>query len=154
MATDPLISWTAPEHFYIEKKPDWYWAVGVVTLAMAAVAFIFGNTITGIFVITAAVALVLHASRPPRFITYGITDRGIVADDVLYPFLSLESFWIPHDEFPHKLIIKSRKTFMSLIVIYLDEIDPEKVREIMLSYIAETEHRESVIKHILERLGF
>ena len=151
---NPLISWSAPEHYYVEKKPDWYWAVGVITLAIAAVAFIFGNTITGIVVIVAAVALVLHASRPPRIVTYSITDRGIVANDVLYPFLSLESFWIPHDEFPPKLIIKSRKTFMSLIVLYLDEIDPEKVRETMLTYIAETEHREPVLKHILERLGF
>ena len=151
---NPLISWSAPEHYYVEKKPDWYWAVGVITLAIAAVAFIFGNTITGIVVIVAAVALVLHASRPPRIVTYSITDRGIVANDVLYPFLSLESFWIPHDDQPPKLIIKSRKTFMPFIVIYIDEIDPEQVRDVMLTYIAETEHRESVLKHILERLGF
>jgi hypothetical protein len=154
MTIDPLISWSAPEHYYVEKRPDWYWAVGIITLALAAVAFMFGNIITGIFVIVAAVALVLHASRPPRIVTYSINDRGILADDILYPFLSLESFWIPHDEFPPKIIIKSRKTFMPFIVIYIDEVNPEHVREIMLTYIAETEHREPVLKHILERLGF
>lgn len=154
MATDPLISWNAPEHYYVEKKPDWYWAVGVITLALAAVAFIFSNSITGIFVIVAAIALVLHASRPPHIIAYDITDRGIVANGVLYPFLTLESFWIPHDEFPPKLIIKSRKVFMPLIIILIDEVDPEHVREVMLTYIAETEHHEPVLKHILERFGF
>jgi len=154
MATAPLISWNAPEHFYVEKRPDWYWAVGIVTLAIATVCFIFGNIIPGIFVLVAATALVLHASRPPRTVYYEINDRGIVVDELLYPFLSLESFWVPHDELPPKLIVKSRKTFMPLIVIYIDEVDPEHVREVMLTYIAETEHHESVLKHILERLGF
>lgn len=154
MAIDPLISWNAPEHYYVEKRPDWYWAVGIITLALAVVAFIFNNVITGIFIIVAAVTLVLHASRPPRVITYQITDRGIVAGDVLYPFLTLESFWIPHDEYPPKLLLKSRKALMPLIVIYLDEVDPEDVREVLLTYIAETEHREPILKHLLERLGF
>ncbi|MEK7609872.1 MAG: hypothetical protein AAB470_02000 [Patescibacteria group bacterium] len=154
MASQPLIIWSAPEHLYVEKKPDWYWAVGIITLALAAVAFIFGNIITGIFVVVAAIALVLHASKPPRTVSYEINDRGIVAGDILYPFLSLESFWIPHDEFPPKLIIKSRKLFMPFIVIYIDEIDPEQVREVMLTYIAETEHREPLLKHVLEMLGF
>lgn len=154
MATEALITWNAPEHLYTEKRPDWYWSVGIITLALAAVAFIFGNVVTGIFVIVAAVALVLHASRPARVITYQINDRGILANDILYPFLTLESFCVPHDEFPAKLIIKSRKLFMPFIVIYIDEVDPEQVREVMLTYIAETMHREPILKHLLERLGF
>ena len=154
MATEPLISWSAPQHLYVEKNQDWYWVVGIITLALAAVAFIFGSAITGIFIVVAAVSLVLHASRPPHIINYEINDRGIMADDVLYPFLSLESFWIPHDEFPPKLIIKSRKLFMPFIVIYIDEVDPESVREVLLTYIAETEHHEPFLKHVLERFGF
>ncbi len=154
MATEALISWSAPEHLYVEKKSDWYWAVGIITLAIAAVAFIFGNVISGIFVVVAAVALVLHASRPPQIVSYQINDRGVVANDVLYPFLTLDSFWVPHDEFPSKIIIKSRKLFMPFIVIYIDEVDPEKIREIMLNYIAETEHHEPFLKHVLEYLGF
>jgi len=154
MATEALISWNAPEHLHKEKRPDWYWSVGIVTLALAAVAIIFGNIITGIFVLVAAVALVLHASHPPRTIYHEVNDRGIIIHDTLYPFLTLDSFWIPHDEFPGKLIVKSRKLFMPYIVIYIDEVDPEDVRQVMLRYIAETEHHEPLIKHILERVGF
>jgi|SRR3989344_6898282 len=154
MATEPLIAWTAPSHLYIEKKPDWYWAVGIVTLALAAVAFIFGEIVVGIFVLVAAASLVIHASRPPTHVSYEINDRGLVMDDTLYPFLMLESFWIPHDHVPPRLIIKSRKLFMPLIVAYIDGADPEHVREVLLSYIAETEHHEPLLKHVLERLGF
>ena len=154
MATESLISWNAPAHFYVDKKLDWYWAVGIVTLALAAVCFIFGEIITGIFVIVAAMALVLHASRPPRRIYCEVNDRGVIIGNTLYPFLSLESFWIPHDELPPKMILKSTKPFMPFIVIYIQEVDPESVREVMLKYIAETEHHEPFLKHLLEGLGF
>lgn len=154
MASEALISWTAPTHVHVEKKPDWFWAVGIITLALAAVAFIFGEIITGIFVIVAAAALVLHASKPPHVVRYEINDRGIALDETLYPFLSLDSFWIPHDETPPKILIKSRKLFMPLMIIYIDEVNPEEVREVLLKYIAETEHRESLLKKIMEWVGF
>ena len=154
MATEALISWHAPAHYYVEKKPDWYWVVGILTLAVAVVCFIFLQIIPGIFVIVAAVALVLHASHPPKRVYCEINDRGIIVDKVLYPFLTLDSFWIPHDEFPHKLILRSRKLFMPLIIIYVDEVDPESVREVLLKYIAETEHHEPFLKHLLDGFGF
>jgi hypothetical protein len=154
MNIEPLISWNAPSHIHTHKRSDWYWVVGIITLALAAVSLMFGEVITGILVIVAAVALVLHASHPAHVVTYHINDRGLVADDTLYPFLSLESFCIPHDHVPPRLIIKSRKTFMPLIVIYIDEVEPEEIRQVMLTYIAETEHREPLLKLVLERIGF
>ena len=154
MATEALISWKAPAHLYTEKRPDWYWAVGIITAALAAAAFIFGEAVTGIFVIVAAVALVLHASKPPQIVACEVNDRGIIFGNILYPFLTLDSFCIPHDETPPKILLKSRKLFMPLIVIYIDEVDPEDIRAVLLRYIAETEHREPFLKQALERLGF
>lgn len=154
MATEALISWNAPEHSYVEKRPDWFWAVGIVTLTLSAVCFILGSVIPGIFVVVAAVALVLHASHPPRTIYHEVNDRGVVIDNVLYPFLTLESFWIPHNEAIPRIIIKSRKMFMPFIIIFIEEVDPESVREVMLRYITETEHHEPLLKHLIEWFGF
>ncbi len=154
MATEALISWNAPTHLYVEKRPDWYWTVGIITAALAATAFIFGEAVTGIFVIVAAITLALHASKPAAVVNCEVNDRGIMFDKTLYPFLSLDSFCIPHDELPGKILIKSRKLFMPLIVIYIDEVDPEDIRAILLRYIAETEHREPFLKQLLEWLGF
>ncbi|MFA6601458.1 MAG: hypothetical protein WCT02_01165 [Candidatus Paceibacterota bacterium] len=154
MATEPLIAWQAPQHLHVDKKPDWYWTVGIITLALAAVSIILGNIITGIFIVVAAVALVLHAAHEPEIVYHEINDRGILAGHVFYPFLSLESFWIPHDQFPSKIMLKSRKLFMPYINILIDEVDQEEVREVLLRYIAETEHHDHFIVHLLQRLGF
>lgn len=150
----PLISWDAPEHHHTEKDNDWYWAVGIITVTIAALAFIFGNVIFGILVIVGVFALLVYGSKKPEMIHVEINDRGLVIHDVLYPFLTLESFWINAHERPPKILLKSRKTFMPYIVIYIEQVDPEVVREIILKYITETEHHEPLSQKIMEGLGF
>jgi len=150
----PLISWDAPEHIHIEKNNDWYWAVGIITITAAVLAIIFNNLIFAILILVSAFALTVHAAKKPRIFHYEINDRGIMVNDILYPFLSLESFWISAYENPPKVLVKSHKTFMPYLSIYIEEVDPEKVRDILLNYIAETEHQEPISQKILENLGF
>ncbi len=150
----PLISWEAPEHHHIEKNNDWYWAVSIITITAAALAFIFNNFIFGILILAGSFALVVHATKKPRIVKCEINDRGIVIDSILYPFLTLESFWIDAHIRPAKVILKSHKTFMPYITMQIEEVDPEKVRDILLNYIAETEHIEPLSQKILERFGF
>ena len=150
----PLISWSAPEHIHTEKNTDWYWAVGIITITAVALCFIFKDFVFGLFIIVAAFALVVHASKTPKIINYEINDRGIVIDNILYPFLNLESFWIDSQENPPKILIKSYKTFMPYITIHIEEVDPEQIRDILLNYIAETQHTEPLTQKIFERFGF
>ena len=150
----PLISWDAPEHIHTEKNNDWYWAVGIITITAVALTIIFKDIIFGVFLIVAAFALIVHASKKPKIVHCEINDRGIIIDNTLYPFLNLESFWIDAHQRPAKVIIKSYKTFMPYITIHIEEVDPEQVRDILLNYIAETEHTEPLSQKILERFGF
>ncbi len=150
----PLISWTAPEHHYVEKNNDWYWAVGIITITAATLAFIFGNPIFGILILVSSFALVVHAAKQPKEIKCEINDRGIILNNILYPFLTLESFWIDAQDPQPKILLKSLKTFMPYIIVHIEEVDPEEVRDILLNYIAETEHREPLSQKLLERFGF
>lgn len=150
----PLISWDAPEHHHTEKNNDWYWAVGIITLTAAALSFIFGNVVFGILIIVGVFTLVVNASRKPSIIRIEINDRGLIIEDVLYPFLTLESFWIDAHEHPPRILFKSHKTFMPYITVHISDVDREEVRQVLLKYIAETEHHEPLTKKLLERFGF
>lgn len=150
----PLISWDAPEHHHTEKDNDWYWAVGIITLTAVVLAFIFGNIIFGILILVGVFSLVVHTIRTPGLVHVEINDRGVIVGDVLYPFLTLESFWIDAEEHPPRLLIKSTKTFMPFITLHIADVDREAVREVLLKYIAETEHHEPLSQKILESLGF
>ena len=151
---ETLISWDAPEHMRTEKTNDWYWAVGIITVTAVTLCFIFGNVIFGILILVGVFSLIVHGTRESRMIHIEINDRGIVINNTLYPFLGLESFWIDAHEIPPKILVKSHKLFMPYIVIYINEVDPEKVREVLLRYISETEHFEPMTQKILERFGF
>jgi hypothetical protein len=154
MPVAPIISWDAPEHHHVEKTSDWYWGVGIIAITAAVLAFIFGNIIFGIFILIGTVSLLLHSHKVPRIIHCEINDRGVVAGDIFYPFLSLESFWIDPQEHPAKILLKSQKFFMPYIAIQIEEVDPEEVRALLLNYIAETEHNEPITQKLLERFGF
>lgn len=152
---EPIISWDTPERHYTEKNSDWYWAVGIISFTAAALAFMFGQVIFGVLIVVSAVALTLHASVVPRIIHVEINDRGVVVDKTLYPFLHLESFWIDPHNYPPKIILKSHKMFMPYLHIHIHtDIDPEDIRQILLRYIAETEHEEPLTVKLMERLGF
>lgn len=151
---EPLLSWDAPEHMHIEKSNDWYWSISIITITIASLAFIFGNAIFGIFILVSAFALIAHGSQRPKIVHYEINDRGLMANDILYPYLGLDSFWIDAHEKPSKILIKSHKMFMPFIIVYIEEVDPEKVREVLLTYIAEKEHHEHFTQRLLEWLGF
>ncbi len=150
----PLISWDAPEHHHTEKNNDWYWAVGIITLTASSLAFIFGNVIFGILILVGVFSLVIHASRTPGIVHVEINDRGVVINDTLYPFLTIESFWIDVHREHSTILLKSTKTFMPYITINIEGVDREDVRQILLKYIAETEHHEPLSQQVLERLGF
>jgi len=154
MPIAPLIKWTGPEHHYTHKTHEWYWAVGIIALTVAVLAFIFSNPIFAVFIIVGAFALTLAAHRPPRMISIEINDRGVVIDKTLYPFLHLESFWIDNDHNEPRLMIKSRKMFVPLISLIIRDMDDEDVRQVLLKYIAEVEHPETLGKRVLEVLGF
>lgn len=151
---EPLIRWETPEHVDYVRGMDWYWAVGIITLTIAVLAFIFGNPIFGILIIVSAFALVVKVSRDPNTIECEINDRGIIINKSLYPFLALESFWVDVLHHTPKLVIKSRKTFMPYLIIPLLNVEPEEVRAILLNYIAEVEHPEPLLHKILDWLGF
>ena len=155
----PALSWKAPEYHHFEKSNDWYWALWIIAIALSIAAFIFGNLLFGLLVILCAVTLHLHAHKPPRILSIELTERGVKVDTLLYPYETLDSFWVsvPHHEHGHHfshILIKSQKTLMPLIVVPIKEQNPETVREILQKHLVEEEHHEPLGHKILEYLGF
>lgn len=151
---DTEINWHAPDFIKSERSTDWYWAVGVVTIAIAVAGFVFGNVLFGILVIIASFALVLQTSRDPEVREYTVSREGIKAGNVLYPYSSLQSFWVENNPYEQKILLQSEKPWMPYIVIPIEEVDPEEIRDFMIQYLPEEEHQEPLAQKIMEYLGF
>jgi hypothetical protein len=149
------LAWQAYEFEPQRKGADWYWALGIIALSVAATAVIFNNVIFGVFVIVGALSLMAVAANHPGMVSYGVDERGVVAGRTLYPFETLESYWIDTSRGPAKLILKSRKLLMTHIVISIPEgMDPARVRRAFSGRIAEVEHEEPLSHRVMEYLGF
>jgi len=152
---DYKISWEEIEYDFFEKSTDWFWALGIVSVAIAVTSIILNNLLFAILILIGSFTLAMYAIRKPDMVYYEINNRGIVVDNKLYPYNSLDSFWIKHDEEDPKLLVSSKKALMPHIIIKINpEVDTDDLRDYLLDYVDEEEQRESLSTQIMEYLGF
>lgn len=149
------ISWQAPEYMYVRKSPDWYWAVGILTLGLFVVAIIFQNVLFGIFMLLAGFTTALYGARAPRTVTFTLSSEGVKIEKRTYPYEMLKSFWIfyypPHVK---ELSIESQKLIMPHVKIPLGDANPAAVRAYLQQFIPERQQEESLIDTGARFLGF
>ncbi len=152
------ISWKAYEYHHMPKTADWFWALGVISVSIAAISLIYGNIMFAILIIIAAIALAIHAHREPKLVDFELNEKGLRIEDTFYPYSSLDSYNIEaHDTdigVFAKALIKSKRTFMPLIVIPLADVYIEEVDEYLSIFLKQEDHHETFEEKILEYLGF
>ncbi|MFT5037238.1 MAG: hypothetical protein ACI9VM_000816 [Candidatus Azotimanducaceae bacterium] len=149
------ITWDAPAHHHIEKTSDWFWALGIVSLSAGAAAFFFGNYLLAILIIIAAGIMALLVNRPPEIVAYAITTRGLRVGDRLYPYSTLEAFYIDEDDpIGPQLLARSQKLFMPLIIMPIPEDHVEDIEDILEARLPEEHIEEPLATKILEIFGF
>ena len=151
----PPLQREAYEYEPKQHSADWYWAVGIIATAIAVVSILFSNFVFALFVMLAAVLLSVFAGRPPKIVDFEINEKGIVIDTRLYPYDSLQSFWVEENiRFP-KILLMSKKIWMPFITMPLhDELERDAVRQYLGHHLLEVEHVEPLSQKLLEYFGF
>jgi hypothetical protein len=149
------IEWEAHEYEHKERSSDWFWAVGIVAAGLAITAVIFGNIILGILVLIGAFALSLFINRPPRTTSVVVDDKGVTRDRIHYPYSTLKAFWIDTDHSHRKILLRSQKLFMPIIIIPLgEEVDLSDLHDALSHFLTEEHHTLPFVEKVLEYLGF
>ena len=148
------VTWEAPEHHHIEKSSDWFWIVGIISVTGALIAFFFGNFLFALLILVAGVSTSLVALRRPRIIPFAVTTRGVRIDDELYPYSSLESFYIDGENYPEvRLLLKSKKLHLPLLILPLPDEYVDDIDDLLSDRLPEEELEEPLFNVILEYLG-
>lgn len=148
------ITWEAPEHHHVEKNGDWFWITGILTLVLTAVIFILGNFLLAIVVLLAGGMTILVANKTPEIIPFAVSTRGLRIGNTLYPYATLECFYIDEDHIDGpQLLARSTKLFMPLLIIPIPEEYIEEIEYILENRLPE-EHLEEPLSHkVLELFG-
>jgi hypothetical protein len=148
------IEWDAHEYEHKERSSDWYWAVGIVATSGAIAFIIFGNVIFGVLLLLCIFSLTLHINKAPDTTHVVIDEQGIRHKNVLYPYPTLRSFWVDDEHSHPKIIVRSKKTFMPLILIPLGEMDGDRIRSTLQKNIPQEFLTISFVERLLEYFGF
>lgn len=151
------IVWKGYEFDFKEKTVDWFWAVVIIVIAIAAISLIYSNYLFALFIVLAGITMLKMAHKEPRYLRYEINTKGIIIDEVLFPYTSLKSFWVEDSKFaPPKLLLKSTKFMLPIIIIGIetDIVNSDAIRNYLLDFLPEERIYEPFSQKLMEVLGF
>lgn len=143
-------------HFPEQRKTaDWYWALGLLGVAIAVAAVLLGNLLFALVVVLSMFALGFAANHPEHEKEYSISNKGITIGEEFYSFQSLESYYLDHEDSSQTFLrLKSEHFLVPLISFPVPQEYVDDIARIMRVRLKE-EHLEEPLGHkILERLGF
>ncbi len=146
--------WNTLEYKEKKRSTDWYWAVGIITIAIIVIAIFLQNFLFAVLILISVATLMIFVVREPKVMECTVNERGIILDTYLHPYSELESFWITHNDSEPKLILKSKRQILPLTVIEIETVDPSELRVYILNFITEKEMAEPLTHKIMDFLGF
>jgi hypothetical protein len=149
-----LVSWKTPEYLPKERSADWFWAVGIIAAAIIITAILLNNVLLAIFFLIAALTIFIHAKRQPEVVAIDIANDGVRVGRDMHPYSFLKAFWINENDVVPMLLLKSSGIINPLIIIPINQVDPEKIRATLRTFLIEEEIEEPLSQKLLEYLGF
>ena len=157
MPRDAILEWEGREYDHNPKSADWYWALGIIAVAGALAAILFGNYLFAALVVIAAAALALRAAKEPPLHRFRLVEKGIVVDDELHPFERMTSFSVLEDidgKFPPMISIKIESWLSPHLIIPLEGVNVDAVYAHFFRSVEEEDHRHSFVDLVAAWLGF
>ncbi len=150
----PKFNWEAPSFYYNPQKK--YLALLVIALMAGAAALLFYNRdmLLAIFLMLSSLVLILYANKKPDMSKIRVDQTGVSINDRTYYYRELKSFWIdytPHG--PKELSLEASKWYLPHIKVSLEQEDPIELRALMVNFVPERVHEQSLIDFIARKLG-
>ena len=151
------IFWQTYAFQYKKKTADWFWAVGIICLAIAIISTIYGDPLFALFIIMVGGLLIMTGNKKPDVLEIKLNDKGIEINSILYPFQNIKTFWVEDNKnsFP-KLILRIERVInpMMILPIETDYIEPNTIRDHLLNFVPEDKAIEPISHKIMDYLGF
>jgi len=148
------ISWEVLTHVHKERTNDWYWALGLCAIVGAALSIWLGNLLFGILILVCAGSIAGLVMRGPREHAVELDERGLSVDGTLYPYRSLQSFWVDANPDYPRLFITTKGIITPHMALPLDNQDHAvEVHAYLLPRLLEVEQEPHLGEYVAEILG-
>ncbi len=130
------VQWQAVEYVQYAKQPLWYvgFAVVVIVLMVLAVWLMQAWTFA-ILILVMAAALMVYSHRPPRDLSYVLSEKGLYINEQLHPMGEFKSFGVVQDSELHSLMLIPVKRFRPGLSVYFPTEVGERVVDLLGAYL-------------------
>ena len=149
---EALLHWQEAEHEPLKLGPRAQTIVVVLLIAIIGYAVYTNSPLMAITFILIGTVGYLSLHREPRIISFLITTRGVIADNKLYEFEDIESFFIYTDPpFENILSLQTNGELVPYVHIPVQTVDINSLRDILNEFIPEEKHNPRLVD-TLEKL--
>ena len=149
---DP-VQWQAVEYVQYTKQPLWYVGFAVVVIALMVLAVWLMQAWTfAILILVMAAALMVYSHRPPRELTYVLSEKGLYINDQLHPMGEFKAFGVVQDSALHSLMLIPVKRFRPGLSVYFPTEVGERVVDILGAYLPMQDLKLDTFDKIVQKL--
>ncbi|MEK7572720.1 MAG: hypothetical protein AAB493_02620 [Patescibacteria group bacterium] len=148
------IEWSLLEYNEKERNNDWFWALGIIVVAVSITSIIFGNYFFAVLIVLSGVLIVVFAIKKPDLVSYELNEKGLKIKNRLFPYEKIKSFWVQKETKP-TLFIKSERLIMPIISMPIEYFLADEIKNKMLkNKVKEEEMKEHISEKIMEFIDF
>ncbi len=149
------ITWQTAEYAHKDRSVDWFWAIGLISIAGCVAAILFKNYLFGILILLSGVCLALLAKTKPNMVDIALSEESITIAGDVYPFKKILEFNIVREKNTDVLLILTdRKVFPLLHV----DLDPQTRNDVEIEIAKHVKRNDELFmshdNKILEAIGF
>lgn len=125
------VTWVAHEYIHQEKGTMWFVIFAVIIVALLGVAIFFQQWSFAVLIVVIAAVIVVSSKRPPRELTYSLTDDGLMIDDKLHSFSNFKSFGVIRDGEEFSIMLIPTQRFQPGVTVYFPEEAGEDIVDML-----------------------
>jgi hypothetical protein len=150
------LSWEAWEFKHYPKNLGWYVVLIAVTIMVMAFFIIIQSDIFAAVSLGILALLIIFFSRQkPERVEIDLNSKGVRFGNITYPYKQLKYFWVVHNERHQTINFHTSALLNSVLILELENQDPEEAREFLLQYLPEhSESEETAVQKVMHRLKF
>lgn len=147
------VNWQAKEFIHQEKDGLWYALFGItVAVLMALAIFVMGSWTFAVLLVVIAGAILVLAKRPPRVMSYSLSDKGLHIGDTLHSFSDFRAFGVIHDGQEYSVMLIPTKRFMPGVSVYFPEESGEQIVDALGSRLPMQDLKLDIIDRVVHKL--
>lgn len=130
-----LLEWISPSRPFKKKDRDYFTTIGaMVFLIVVILLFMKEWLLIGAILALTFMVYVLN-TIPPENVTHKITNNGIISAGHTYVWTDLREFWFIIKNGHSLLVIQTKLKFPGRIILLLNELTEEKVKEALKPHL-------------------